>query len=347
MSDQRAATLGGRLHESAPRYGLVPAMALLEHFGRTAGAPPFGTESSPAQAAARLTTRASFAFPPSEIEKIDLATIKDEAPVQASLQSLGTGLLGHFGPLPDWVTEQLVQRARRGDRAAIAFLAMFEQRLQALAFRAQSRLWPGISFRPPEDSILGQILYALLGLGTKGLRARMDVPDRAVLGFCGILAGQTRSLGALERMLQSHLGLPVRAIPFAGRWLALEPEDVMRLGTRTGANNRLGQSALLGSRVWDCQSCFTLQIGPLEPDEHESLLPGRPRHRALVALTRFFAGPMLSFHLDLRLRPARISRLRISAGPQAARLGWTSFLIGRPDTRAAGAIRIAVRETRA
>jgi predicted component of type VI protein secretion system len=63
----------------------------------------------------------------------------------------------------------------------------------------------------------------------------------------------------------------------------------------------------------------------------------------VVALTRFFAGPLLTFHLDLRLRPERIEKLRISAGPQAARLGWTSVLVGRPDTRAAGAIRLAVR----
>jgi type VI secretion system protein ImpH len=309
MSEAQALTLGDRLQMQAPRFALLPAMALLEHFGRLAGAPAFGGEAAPGEAAARLTTRASFGFPPSEVDHVRLAAAQDDTRGQAELRSLGTGLLGHFGPLPDWVTEQLVQRARRGDHAAIAFLAMFEQRLQALAFRAQSRLWPGIGFRTPEESSLGHILHAVIGLGTAGLRGRMDVPDRAVLGFAGLLAGHTRSLGALERMLQSHLGLKVRAVPFTGRWLALEPEDIMQVGTKKGANNLLGRTALLGARIWDRQSCFTLQIGPLDP----------------------------------RLRPERIETLRISAGAKAARLGWTSFLIGRPDTASAGAIRLAVR----
>jgi predicted component of type VI protein secretion system len=95
--------------------------------------------------------------------------------------------------------------------------------------------------------------------------------------------------------------------------------------------------------VWDRQSCFTLQIGPLDPKEHEALLPGRPLYRAVVALTRFFVGPSLSFHLHLRQRPELIGQLRISAGEQAAKLGLTSFLIARPDTRSSGATRLAVR----
>jgi type VI secretion system protein ImpH len=214
----------------------------------------------------------------------------------------------------------------------------------AVAFRARARTLPGFAWRTPEDSSQGGILRALIGLATPGLRDRITVPDRALLSFAGLLAGQSRSLGALERVLRSYLMVPFRVVPFTGRWLNLEPTDITRISAATFAKNGLGRTAVLGARVWDRQSCFTLRIGPLEEDAFQNLLPGAAGHRAVSALTRFFAGPALDFQLELHLRPDRIAASRLSAGPSATRLGWTSFLVARPDTSAAGVVRIAARE---
>ena len=333
------ATLRETLTRGAAGYAMLPTLALLEHFAILGGAPHLGEETAPADAAVTLTARALFGFPASEIDHIALT-----AAGRSSVRGPGFGLLGHLGPLPDWITEELAQRARRGDRAATEFLAMFEQRLMTVAFRARARIEPGFAYRAPEASGIGGIFRALLGLATPGLRQRMAVPDRALLGFAGLVAGQSHSIGVLEGVLQTYLLTPVRVLPFTGRWLGLEPADVTRLSVSV-RNNRLGRCAMLGTRVWDRQSCFTLRIGPVDPDAFASLLPGGHRHRALAALTRFIAGPGLDFRIELHLRPDRIGQSIISARKGAARLGWTSFLVARPDTRSAGVIRIAARES--
>jgi type VI secretion system protein ImpH len=337
---RQSKSLGRTLEHDSPRFSLLPALALLEHFATAEGAPPLGEETRPASAAVALVARAGFGFPASEIDHIDLVT-----PARAEITGPACGLLGHIGPLPDWVTEELAQRVRRGDRAATDFLAMFEQRLMTVAFRARARTEPGFAWRPPEDTALGGILRALIGLATPGLRRRLAVPDRALFGFAGLLAGQSRSLGALERVLRTYLRAPFRVIPFTGRWLAFDPADVSRVSAAPDGNHLLGRTALLGARVWDRQSCFTLRIGPLDPPMFRDLMPDRAAHRALAALTRFFAGPGLDFQLELHLDTRRIGPARLSAGDAATRLGWTSFLVARPDTRAAGIMRVAARDT--
>lgn len=341
MSEAQAAqhaTIGDRLATRPASYGLLPALSLLEYFATLAGSPRLGEERTPQDAAVQLAPRPSLAFPASEVDSIAL-----DPDGRARLATRIAGLLGHGGPLPDWVTEEITQRIRRGDRAAVAFLHIFEQRLLTIGYRAAARTRLGTALRPPESSVGGPILHALLGLGTPGMTGRLGIPDRALLGYAGLLTGQARSRGALERMLRDYLAVPVAVVPFTGRWLKLEPDDVTRLGM-PGANNRLGQDAVLGGRVWDRQSCFTLRIGPLEPAEYETLLPGGLRHRSLRAMTRFFVGPGLDFELTLQLRPHRIQPPRIRTRGPGARLGLTTFLVGRPDTRASGVVSLSMRD---
>lgn len=341
MSDAQAGqrgTIGDRLETRPAGYGLLPALSLLEYFATRAGSPRLGEERTPQDAAVQLAPRPSLAFPASEVDSIALGPDG-----RALLTTRIAGLLGHGGPLPDWVTEELTQRIRRGDRAAVAFLHIFEQRLMTIGYRAAAQTRIGTALRPPATSVAGPILHALLGLGTPGMTGRLGIPDRALTGYAGLLTGQARSRGALERMLRDYLGVPVSVEPFTGRWLKLEADDVTRLGT-PGSNNRLGQDAMLGGRVWDRQSCFTLRVGPLEPAEYETLLPGGSRYRSLQALTRFFVGPGLDFQLTLHLRPHRIRPPHIRTRGPAARLGLTTFLVGRPDTRASGVVSLSMRD---
>lgn len=341
MSDAQAGqlgTIGERLGTRPQSYGLLPALSLLEYFATSGGSPRLGEERTPQDAAVRLAPRPTLAFPAAEVDSIAL-----DPDGRAQLTTRIAGLLGHGGPLPDWITEEITQRIRRGDRAAVTFLHMFEQRLLTIGYRAAAQTRLGVALRPPDASVGGLILHALLGLGTPGMTGRLGIPDRALMGYAGLLTGQARSRGALERMLRDYLGVPVAVVPFTGRWLKLEADDVTRLGT-PGANNRLGPEALLGGRVWDRQSCFTLRIGPLEPAEYDTLLPGGSRHRSLSALTRFFVGPGLDFQLTLQLRPHRIRPPLICTRGPGARLGLTTFLVGRPDTRASGVVSLSMRD---
>ena len=55
--------------------------------------------------------------------------------------------------------------------------------------------------------------------------------------------------------------------------LDLPANSRLELG-RTPVTGTLGQSAVLGARVWDRQSKFRLVLGPLGFADYERLLPG-------------------------------------------------------------------------
>ncbi|MFN8927424.1 MAG: type VI secretion system baseplate subunit TssG [Rhodospirillales bacterium] len=333
-----AAGLTDRLFRAGHQFELLQAVALLEYLGTAEGRVPVGEDTRPDREAVRFQVPPSLRFPATDVDRIEPPARAGAPPV---LVTPLLGLLGHHGPLPDWLTEEIGQRARRGDQATTAFLNLFDHRLLSLFYRARARSRFAFGYVPPDRSPAAGYVYSMLGLGTPKLLGRMGVADRALLRYAGLMAGRTRSGAALERLLSDHLRLPVRIRPLTGRWLEIDPAERTRLG-RTGANARLGAGATVGSRVWDVESCFTLEFGPLAYADHLSLLPGGDRHGPAVALTRLFAGETLEFRLEMRIRAAEVPRLKVSAS-DGARLGWTAFLRTSDAAAAPGVVRIAPR----
>jgi len=316
---------------------LLQAASLLSQLGRRAGLAPPGEGTAPGQEAFRYRGVPHLRFPVSEVERVEFP--HDAAPM---LHSAAFGLLGHHGPLPDWIAEATAQRLRRGDHAALAFLGMFEQRLFALLARAQTRLRPGVAGLPAAAGPAGRIAFALLGLGLPALRGRMRLPDAALLPHAGLAIGRAKPAAALQRILQRELGVAVAIQPFHGRWLVIDAAERTRLGV-SGRHQCLGQGALVGRRVWDVGSSFQVGLGPLTLAQHLALLPGGAAHPALCTLVRFHKTEELEFVIALTLRPEAVPSLRASTDPaRASRLGWTSFLSGRAPRVAA--VRLRARE---
>lgn len=316
---------------------LLQAASLLSQLGRRAGLAAPGEGPAPQLEAFRYRGVPHLRFPVSEVERVEFP--HDAAP---TLHSAAFGLLGHHGPLPDWIAEETAQRLRRGDHAAAAFLGIFEQRLFALLVRAQTRLRPGFAGLPPAVGPAGRIAFALLGLGLPALRGRMGLPDTALLPHAGLAIGRAKPGAALQRILQRELGVAVALQPFHGRWLAVDVADRTRIGA-SGRHQRLGQGALIGRRAWDVGSSFVVRLGPLTLAQHLALLPGGASHRALCTLVRFHKTEELEFVIALTLRPDAVPPLQASTDPaRASRLGWTSFLTGRAPRVAP--VRLRARE---
>jgi type VI secretion system protein ImpH len=310
---------------------LLQAASLLSQLGRQAGRAPIGEGAAPRQEAFAYRGVPHLRFPVSEVERVEWPA---DAAAPPALHSAAFGLLGHHGPLPDWITEEMAQRLRRGDHAALGFLRIFEHRLFALLVRAQARLRPGFGGLAPAAGPAGRIGFAL--------RGRLPLPDAVLLPHAGLVIGRSRSAMAMQAMLQRQLGVPVTVRPFRGRWLRIEAEDRTRIG-RGGRYQHLGQGAQLGGRVWDVSSSFTIAVGPLTLTQHQALLPGGATCRALTALTRFHKTEELDFVIELTLKPEAVPVLRASTRPeQASRLGWISFLAGRQQGPAT--IRFRARE---
>jgi type VI secretion system protein ImpH len=356
------AGLTARLAAEGYRYEFFQAVALLEHLaarqadekyrhqsgaytegvaGRTTENPfrpdRLGEGADPAREAMSLASPAALRFAPSDI--VGISGLEGEGRVRVETRVLG--LAGGGGPLPDWVTELMALRAPRGDRAMRDFLDLFNHRLLSLLYRVRDKARVGFGYRPPETTPAARYLLSLIGMGTGGLAERMAVPDRLLLSYAGLLAGTTRSVGALERLLSHALAVPVKVSPLTGRWLHLPEQELTRLG-RGGAHNRLGGGAMLGGRVWDVESCFTLVVGPLGWAQVQDFLPGAARHAPLAGLTRFFVGDAQDFVIRLQARRAEIPPLRLSART-GARLGWTSILKARTETTSDGVIRFRPR----
>ena len=155
-----------------------------------------------------------------------------------------------------------------------------------------------------------------------------------MLFYAGLLAQAPRSASALQGLLSDHFGVPIKLHQFIGRWLPIAESDRSCLGPAR-RNNALGANTVAGSRFWDQQANFRVQVGPLTHAEYCEFLPSGSAFRLLVQLTRFFAGQAFDFEVQLVLKAAEVPRCRLgSGGGSAQRLGWSTWLKreeGAPD----------------
>lgn len=312
--------------DEAPRFEFLQAVRLLEIMHRRRARAARAGEEVPAGSglshAVRFSSRVSLGF-----AAADLAGVAEPeeagGPYRVTVDFLGVA--GLAGPLPRPLTELVIDRSARGDGAAGAFLDLFNHRLVELMYAARKKHRPALATDVPETTRLSDTLFALVGLGTEGLRGRMrarGVPDRALLTYAGLLAHRPRSMRGLETLLEDYFGVRVRGHQFQGRWLALEPDDCTRIGA-SGFARTLGVDAVLGTRVWDQQAAFELEIGPLDDAKLRDFLPTGTAYLPLCELVRFWVGVDLEFTLRLVVEKDAVPAAGLGGG---TRLGWTSWL---------------------
>ena len=175
-------------------------------------------------------------------------------------------------------------------------------------------------------SCRGKYLWALMGLGTEGIRGRPSGTDRVLLRYVGAIAQKPRSANALQQVLADYFKVPVTIRQFLGMWLQVEQEDWTRLG-RKGNNNQLGQIVRVLARRWDQQVKFKVQVGPLGYNEFANLLPSGQSYPVLVNLTKFFSGPDLDFNVNLICNAKDVPNCRLRESESyTPQLGWTTWL---------------------
>lgn len=242
------------------------------------------------------------------------------------------GLTGPSGALPVRYTEMLLERRfRYKDQTAHHFFDLFNHRLIDLFYQAWQKHHIAINYEYREQDRFQRMVLSLIGLGTPGLQQRLaqhGIDDQTLVYFGGLLAEHARSVTGLRSLLSQYFHVPVEIEQFRGQWLLLSNDDCSRLGI---AHCRLGQHPVLGKRVWECQSKFRVRVGPLKRQRFNDFLPTGNAYRALVKLVTFCVGNALEFDIQLLLERREISGCALTKGPQAARLGWTSWLKQPPD----------------
>jgi len=285
-----------------------------------------GNKALPNEEAVRFRSRIALDFPSSEIHEITEVDDGDQ-PGRVEMLINFMGLVGPNGALPVHYTELVLDRIRRRDTAMWAFFDIFTHRCVSLFYRAWAKYRFPVAYERGNDEFTSY-LFDLCGLGTKGLKGRMDLEDESLLPYSGLIAQRPHSTNALENLISDYFGIGASVKQFFGQWLELDPSDKTSVGV---SRSVLGTNIVVGSRVWDQQSKFRLRLGPLTFRHFQAFLPIGTAYAALQSVVRFMVGPELDFDVQLELQkeqvPATILTTRAIRKPM---LGWTSFLRSKP-----------------
>jgi type VI secretion system protein ImpH len=300
--------------------------------------PRFGTSRRPADDPLRLAQEPALTFESASLTSFEPGT--DGKPHRLAVRFFG--LLGPNGPLPLHLTEYALQRLRyrqgsHHDRTFAWFLDIFHHRMLSLFYRAWANNEPTVSFDRPESDRFAAYIGSLAGLGMPSLRARDEIADLTKLYYCGWLSSQTKPADGLQAMLADYFKVKVCIEEFVGEWMTLSEEHLCRMGTYH-AYGRLGQTAIMGPRVWGCQHKFRIILGPMSYPDYQSFLPGGDNIRHLAALVRNYVGDELAWDLNLILDRDEDQTTRLNG---RSHLGWTSWLDRKPGTSDADDLTLA------
>jgi type VI secretion system protein ImpH len=312
-----------QLEDAGAAMDFFQALRLLEN--AHPDKPRIGASLRPRDDAVRFGRDPSLGFEPGAVAGFTPAT----GDAKARLAVNFFGLLGANGPLPLHLTEYARDRARNhGDHTLVAFMDVFHHRMVSLFYRARAAADPAISLDRPDSDRFADYVGSLFGIGAPGMRGRDEIGDFAKLHFAGLMANQRRPAAGLVTILRAYFRLPVEMEQFVGHWMKIPLDGQTRIGMED-RGNRLGTSAVLGKKVWDCQHKFRLVIGPLDYDDYERMLPGGASMTRLVDWVKSYAGTVLDWDVRLVLKRPEVPPLKLGA----RRLGWTTYLASGPAAR--------------
>lgn len=320
--------LNEELFDEPYRFEFFQAVRLLEKIYPERR--PVGRESLPHEEVVRVRSRMALDFPASQLhefrESIDEQT--EEKVLEMFVNFMG--LTGPSGVLPVHYTETLLDRARYRDTAMWAFLDIFTHRLVSLFFRAWEKYRFPVQYERGNDDFTAH-LFDLAGLGTRGLRGRMDLEDESLLPYSGLIAQKPHSASALGQILSDYFGVPAEIIQFYGQWIDLDEESITYLGA---ANSQLGRTAIAGTRVWEQQSKFRIRLGPLDFKTFSSFFPNGTAYKPLRSIVRFMTEKELDFDVRLVLEAEQVpSCILTTRARRRPMLGWSSWLKSEPFER--------------
>jgi len=297
-------------------FGFYEALRQLECLYRDK--PRLGKSVSPSDDGVRLGQTPSLKFAPST-----LASYRTQGGTPPHLSVYFFGQFGPNGPLPLHLTEYARNRERNAKDPTLAeFMDLFHHRLLSLFYRAWADKEPTVHFDRPEQDRFGCYVASLQGLGLSSLRNRDAMPDLAKLHFTGHLASHTRHAEGLASIIGDFFQLPVKIVEFVGEWLDIPEESYCYLD-RDETTGQLGQSAVLGTRSWQCQQKFRICLGPVSMNEYERLLPGGESLVRLRDIVRNYIGFELNWDLNLVLDKEQVPNVKLG---ENGRLGWTTWL---------------------
>ncbi|MBU0966363.1 MAG: type VI secretion system baseplate subunit TssG [Proteobacteria bacterium] len=316
---QPNSSLAESLFEEFYTFSFFKAVDLLEKL--SPDSKPLGQTLDPRREAVRFSVRPGLEFAPSDIAGLSFG--EDAEPVTMDVAFMG--LIGPSGVLPHWYNELAMERRRNKDFSFTAFLDIFHHRLISLFYLAWKKHQFPVTYLPGAIDKLSGYLLSLAGLGTKGLRGRIGLPEESLSFYSGLLSRQIPAAVSIESAISYYAGTTVKVDQFIERMIPLSSEDQTSIGT---ANASLGMDTVCGSFIWDCQTKFRVNLGPMHLQEFLRFLPTGDLLRPIFSLVRYMVGIEYEFEVRILLRREEVPPCILGAQtPAAPRLGWSTWMM--------------------
>ena len=297
-----------------------------------------GLSVSPQDEAVRFEQIASTSFPPGDLRRLEARA--DDQPPTLSVHHFG--LLGPHGPLPNVLTDYIVQRIAYRDTTWLQFVNVFNHRLISFYYRSWAMANKAVDYDRasvnkdladketiPQGQRFRGYVSCLSGNAKPDTAARDRSLEDALLFLAGRLVFPTANVEGLESMIESFFGIRVRVETFAPRWMPVPVQDKWSCGA-TGVPGMLGVNTILGGRLLDYQNNIRVVVGPLSWRDFKRLLPpkadGQPRQRSsfhrLCALVKRYTRDQFFWDLQLVLDRKHVPRIRLNGKRSLGRDTW-------------------------
>lgn len=307
-----------RLFEEWYGFSFFQAVKLLEQ--ASPNKKQLGKTSEPGAEAVRFSVHPGFSFPASDIR--GLAPGGEDGPAKMVVAFLG--LIGPSGVLPHWYNELAERRLSQKDSSLTAFFDIFHHRLATLFYLAWKKHQFPVNFRSGASDRLSGHLLALCGLNTPGLHGRIGFAEESLSFYSGLFSRQIPSGSAIESAAEHFSGQQARIEQFVERLIPLDDIDMTRLGR---GHNELGVSVLCGSHVWECQTKFRVNLGPMTLLDFVRFLPSGDMLAPIFSLIRYMVGVEYEFEIRISLARREVPVCMLgNTAKIGTRLGWTTWL---------------------
>lgn len=284
---------------------------------------PLGCAPQPRDELLRIRQLPSLAFAPATLAQVSPQPAASELAARYEIAVCNFGLFGPNGPLPLHLTEYAYERIHHAqDHSLAAFADLFHHRLALLFWRGWANGQPTVSLDRHDQQQFIHYLACLTGSGLLPQRNSDSLGIHASFAVAGHLSRHGRDAETVSRVLSHYFQIPVRLRENVPHWLPLDRRDQARIMVGRQAS-RLGQSAFLGSRVYDRQQRFGLELGPMSLATYRTFLPAQPGVRQLRDWIRRLLGIEFIWEARLLLAAGEISGVTLGGEMQ---LGWTSWL---------------------
>ena len=160
-------------------------------------------------------------------------------------------------------------------------------------------------------------------VGELGLAGRIGLTEESLSFYSGLLARQIPSAVAIQATVEHFADAKVSIDQFIERPIPLNREDQTQIGI---ANGRLGEDTVCGSFVWECQTKFIVNLGPMPFGDFSRFLPTGDMLQPIFSLVRYMVGIEYEFEIRIFLKRREVPTCVLGDPAQSARLGWSAWV---------------------